>query len=59
MDPFTGRGFTGAKEIILPEYRLIEGQSFRNGDMINVYNRSGEIIKQYGFTKENGWMIVK
>ena len=59
VDPFTGRGFTGAKEIILPEYRLIEGQSFRNGDMINVYNRSGEIIKQYGFTKENGWMIVK
>ena len=59
VDPFTGRGFTGAKEIILPEYRFIEGQSFRNGDMINVYNRSGEIIKQYGFTKENGWMIVK
>ena len=59
VNPFTGRGFTGAKEIILPEYRFIEGQSFRNGDMINVYNRSGEIIKQYGFTKENGWMIVK
>lgn len=59
VSPFTGRGFTGAKEIILPEYLFTAKQSFQEGEMINVYNRSGEILKQYGFTKEKGWTIVE
>ena len=60
VDPFTGRGFTGAKEIILPEYRFIEGQSFRNGDMINVYNRAGEVVQQFIFDgTDKLWQLIK
>ena len=59
VNPFTGRGFTGAQEIILPEYMLTEGHSFSKGDMINIYNRNGDIIKQYRFTSKNSWVIVK
>jgi hypothetical protein len=59
VSPFTGRGFTGAQEIILPEYMLTEGHSFSKGDMINIYNRNGDIIKQYRFTNKNSWVIVK
>lgn len=59
VNPFTGRGFTGAQEIILPEYMLTEGHSFSKGDMINIYNRNGDIIKQYRFTNKNSWVIVK
>ena len=59
VSPFTGRGFTGAQEIILPEYMLTEGHYFSKGDMINIYNRNGDIIKQYRFTNKKSWVIVK
>ena len=60
VDPFTGRGFTGAKEIILPEYRFIKGHSYRGGDMINIYNRSGEVVQQFIFDALNDtWKLTK
>ena len=59
VSPFTGRGFTGSQEIILPEYMLTEGHYFSKGDMINIYNRNGDIIKQYRFTNKKSWVIVK
>ena len=59
VKPFTGKGFTGAEEIILPEYMLTKGYRFSKGDMINIYNRNGDIIKQYRFTNKKSWVIVK
>lgn len=60
VSPFTGRGFTGAQEIILPEYRFIKGHSFRGGDMINIYNRNGEVVQQFIFDALNDmWKQTK
>ena len=38
VSPFTGRGFTGAKEIILPEYMLTKNHVFQEGDTLNIYH---------------------
>ena len=59
VSPFTGRGFTAAEEIVLPEYLFTAKQSFQEGYMINIYESSGAIFEQYGFTKEKVWTIVE
>ncbi|RSI63976.1 hypothetical protein D8863_09915 [Streptococcus oralis] len=58
--PFTGRGFTGSKNIILPEYKLMEEHVFKNGDMISIFeSKTGKLMKQYGFTKDEGWIVLE
>ena len=58
--PFTGRGFTGSKNIILPEYKLMEEHVFKNGDMISIFeSKTGKVMKQYGFTKDKGWIVLE
>ena len=58
--PFTGRGFTGSKNIVLPEYKLMEEHVFKNGDMISIFeSKTGKIMKQYGFTKDKGWIVLE
>ena len=60
VDPFTGRGFTGAQEIILPEYMLTENHVFQDGNMINVYNRTGEVVQQFIFDgTDKLWRLIK
>ena len=59
VSPFTGRGFTAAEEIVLPEYLFTAKQSFQEGYMINIYESSGAIFEQYGFTKEKVWTILE
>ena len=60
VSPFTGRGFTGAEEIILPEYRLTKNHIFQDGNMINVYNRAGEVVQQFVFDgTDNLWRLIK
>ena len=60
VSPFTGRGFTGAQEIILPEYMLTENHVFQDGNMINVYNRTGEVVQQFIFDGfNNRWKLIK
>lgn len=59
MSPFTGRGFTGAKEIILPEYMLTKSHFFDTGDVLRIYNRNGDIIQSYRFIKDYGWKVIK
>lgn len=58
--PFTGRGFTGSKEIVLPEYELRKGADYyyQHGDTIGVYDsKSGNLVKQYIYDGEfNTWM---
>ena len=58
--PFTGRGFTGSKNIILPEYKLMEEHVFKNGEMIRIFeSKTGKLMKQYGFTKDKGWIVLE
>ncbi|SQF39436.1 T7SS effector LXG polymorphic toxin [Streptococcus ferus] len=61
--PFTGRGFTGSKEIVLPEYELRKGANYhyQHGDTIGVYDsKSGSLLKQYMYDGEfNTWMQRK
>ena len=59
VSPFTGRGFTGAQEIILPEYMLTESHIFDTGDVLRIYNRNGDIIQSYRFIKDYGWEVIK
>ncbi|MGT2867056.1 hypothetical protein [Streptococcus fryi] len=60
--PFTGRGFTGSENIVLPEFKIhknVEYQ-YQTGDTITVYNsQSGEVVQKYGYTQQNGWIELK
>ncbi len=58
--PFTGRGFTGSKNIILPEYKLMEERIFQSGDLITIFeSKTGKVMKQYEFIKDEGWLQVR
>ena len=58
--PFTGRGFTGSKNILLPEYKLMTEHVFKNGDKISIFeSETGKPIKQYIFNNKYGWIIQK
>ena len=58
--PFTGRGFTGSKNIVLPEYKLMEKRIFQTGDLITIFeSKTGKIMKQFDFIKDEGWVQVK
>ena len=58
--PFTGRGFTGSKNIILPEYKLIEERNFMDGDLITIFeSKSGNPIRQYKYIENKGWKVIK
>ena len=58
--PFTGRGFTGSKHIVLPEYKLMEERIFQTGDLITIFeSKTGKVMKQYEFIKDEGWLQVK
>ena len=58
--PFTGRGFTGSKNIILPEYKLIEERNFMDGDLITIFeSKSGNSIRQYKYVENKGWKLIK
>ena len=58
--PFTGRGFTGSKNIILPEYKLMEERNFMDGDLITIFeSKSGNPIRQYKYIENKGWKLIK
>lgn len=57
--PFTGRGFTGSQNIILPEYKLTEERLFQTGDTITIFDsKTGQSLNQYEFVKDEGWFQV-
>lgn len=59
VSPFTGRGFTAAEEIVLPEYMLTKDYLIRDGIMLNVHHRTGEIYQIYEFNENSGWIKIK
>lgn len=54
--PYTARGFTASRNVVLPEWELTENCIFEEGDIFEVYDRSGKIIEKYEF-KGKGWML--
>ncbi|MDM5318229.1 hypothetical protein QUF49_19715 [Fictibacillus sp. b24] len=54
--PFTGRGFTGSKTEIIPEYYQ-ETKPFEDGDLLLVKNDKGEVFAELVFKKNKGWEI--
>ncbi|MCK3942914.1 hypothetical protein HCC47_08870 [Streptococcus suis] len=60
--PFTGRGFTGSQNIVLPEYKLRTGADYhyQHGDTITIYSsQGGSIVKQYGYMNGRGWELIE
>ncbi|MGN0495676.1 MAG: hypothetical protein ACI4GW_05580, partial [Lachnospiraceae bacterium] len=54
--PYSGKGFTASKNIILPEWTM-ENQSFVNGEILEVIDaKTGKTIQTYVYHKTNGWI---
>jgi len=54
--PYTGRGFTGSKNIVLPEL-VQEQRNFVKGDILSIYDsKSGNVKQQFVFDKKLGWL---
>ena len=57
--PYTGRGFTGSKNIVLPE--LYQKQrDLVDGDILGVYDSfTGEMTHQFIYDSDSGWILNK
>ncbi len=55
--PYTGRGFTGSKNIVLPE--LVQSpRNFIDGDILGIYDsNTGELVRQFIYDEELGWLM--
>ena len=53
--PYTGRGFTGSKDIVLPEL-VQDNRSFIDGDVLGIYDsKTGTLTQQFVFDSDFGW----
>lgn len=54
--PYTARGYTGSKNIVLPE--LMQNQrNFINGDLLSICDsKTGKVIRQFVYDKKFGWI---
>ena len=49
--PYTGRGFTGSRNIVLPEWKQAE-REYIHGDLLNICDaKTGKMVEQYKFKK--------
>ncbi|MDP4553399.1 hypothetical protein Q9251_21320 [Alkalihalobacillus macyae] len=57
--PYTGRGFTGSKEVILPEFYQNE-RAFSEGDSLKVVDaKGGQVSTMFIYDKKMGWLLVE
>lgn len=55
--PYTGRGFTGSKDIVLPEL-VQDNRSFIDGDVLGIYDsKTGTLTQQFVFDSDFGWVL--
>jgi LXG domain of WXG superfamily/Pre-toxin TG len=55
--PYTGKGFTGSRNIVLPEYYQQE-RKFLDGDLLNIIDsKTGGISRQFEYNIKYGWVI--
>ncbi|WP_231516903.1 hypothetical protein [Sporolactobacillus terrae] len=54
--PYTGRGFTGSRRIVLPEYYQ-QTREFSKGDLLRVIDsQTGTPVINFKFSKTFGWI---
>ncbi|PGM48593.1 hypothetical protein CN947_29650 [Bacillus cereus] len=59
--PFTARGFTGSKNIALPEFLHERGyaRAFQDGDVLNIIDsETGNVATKFEFNKKIGWIMA-
>lgn len=58
--PYTGRGFTGSKNIVLPELYQTDVK-FKTGDLLGIFDsKTGDIVTQFCYDKKLGeWILVE
>lgn len=57
--PYTGRGFTGSKNIVLPEF-VQDNRKFITGDILSVNDSAtGKTILQFIYDKKTGGWVLK
>ncbi|KMN45673.1 hypothetical protein VK90_07565 [Bacillus sp. LK2] len=59
--PFTARGFTGSKNIALPEFSYERGyaRAFQDGDILNIIDsETGNVATKFEFNKKIGWVMA-
>lgn len=55
--PYTGRGFTGSKNIVLPEL-VQNNRAFIDGDIFGIYDsKTGELTQQFVYDSDLGWLL--
>ena len=55
--PYTGRGFTGSKNIVLPEL-VQDTRPFVDGDILGIYDaKTGILTQQFVYDSELGWLL--
>lgn len=55
--PYTGRGFTGSKKIVLPEL-VQDNRTFLEGDILGIYDsKTGVLIQEFIFDSDLGWIL--
>ena len=55
--PYTGRGFTGSKNIVLPEL-VQDTRPFVDGDILGIYDaETGELTQQFVYDSDLGWLL--
>ena len=57
--PYTGKGFTGSVDVVLPEY-FQDTRKFMNGDIFNIIDAdTGKIISKFKYDVRFGWIDFK
>lgn len=55
--PYTGRGFTGSKNIVLPEL-VQDTRPFVDGDILSIYDaETGALTQQFVYDSDLGWLL--
>ena len=55
--PYTGRGFTGSKNIVLPEL-VQDTRPFVEGDILGIYDaKTGTLTQQLVYDSDLGWLL--
>lgn len=54
---YTGHGFTGSKNIVLPEL-IQDTRPFIDGDILGIYDaKTGALTQQFVYDSELGWLL--
>ncbi|MBS5308883.1 MAG: hypothetical protein KIC81_03485 [Clostridium sp.] len=58
--PYTGKGFTGSKDVVLPEY-FQKTREFSDGDIFNIIDsNTGKIVEQFIYDMDTDikWVMI-